>query len=376
MVRLRGRRGWRRACAEGLNPIRSMREYSELAPRSIPRRPAHAVAHAADACRRTPGAHDRRANRRGFGRGRYAGTMSDGRELLTMADVAFGFPDRPIFEGLSLRARSGDRIGVLGENGTGKSTALRLATGELVPAAGAVTRRGSLTYIPQQLDAGEATVGELVLESLAEVTAAAAALEEAVANFDHETGNLTDLTAATARLEALRPWDAERRLEETMTRLGAHRDVSRRLAELSVGERYRTRLACALARQSEILVVDEPTNHLDDAATDFLTSTLAAWAGAVVIVTHDRRLLSDVATEILDLDPAADGRPTRYRGDYRAYRAAKEEATRRWRRAYRAQMRRTQHLEEVLDQSYEGLSDEWRPPKGSEKHRRGTRARP
>src|SRR5690606_31690029 len=103
---------------------------------------------------------------------------------------------------------------------------------------------------------------------------------------------------------------------------------------------------------------------------------LRAWPGVVVIVTHDRRLLDDVMTAILDLDPSMDGRPTLYgESSYATYRFARTQALRRWRARYAAERKRAAALAERLDEAYEGLSDEWRPPKGSEKHRRATRAR-
>ncbi len=186
-------------------------------------------------------------------------------------------------------------------------------------------------------------------------------------------GKLTELLARAERLEA---WDADRRVDEALTRLGAPRDPARRLDELSVGERYQVRLACRLAERTDLLLLDEPTNHLDDEAIGFLTHQLATWRGGVVVVTHDRQLLDDVATAILDLDPSMDGTPTLYgQPGYLAYRFAKNQALVRWRQRYRVERKRAEQLAERLDASYEGLSDEWRPLKGSNKNRRGTHAR-
>ena len=146
--------------------------------------------------------------------------------------------------------------------------------------------------------------------------------------------------------------------------------------ELSVGERYRVRLACRIGERADLLLLDEPTNHLDAAGIDYLTARLRDWPGAVVIVTHDRRLLDDVMTAILDLDPAMDGRPALYGATrYSDYRFLKSQMVRRWRARYRAERKRAIALAERLDSTYENLSDEWRPPKGSQKHRRATRAR-
>ncbi|MBX9245232.1 ABC-F family ATP-binding cassette domain-containing protein, partial [Actinotalea ferrariae] len=184
------------------------------------------------------------------------------------------------------------------------------------------------------------------------------------------------LARALTAAERLAVWDADRRADEALTRFGAPRDTDRRLAELSVGERYRARLACRIAQRPDVLLLDEPTNHLDVDGIEHLTEELRRWPGVVVIVTHDRRLLDDVMTAILDLDPSVDGRPTLYgESSYATYRFQRSQALRRWRARYAAERKRAATLAERLDEAYEGLSDEWRPPKGSARHGRATRAR-
>ncbi|WP_251153337.1 ATP-binding cassette domain-containing protein [Cellulosimicrobium sp. Marseille-Q4280] len=296
---------------------------------------------------------------------------------LAADDLAFSYPGRPVLDGVSVRVAEGTRLGVVGENGTGKSTLLHVLSGDLVPSRGEVRRAGDLAVVEQELAVAPGqTVGDLVHATLAELRAVAAALDAAAREFDHDTGDLAELTAILARAEHLAVWDADRRVDVALSRLAACRDRDRELATLSVGERYRVRLACRLAERAELLLLDEPTNHLDTSGIDFLTGELVAWRGGVVMVTHDRQLLDDVATEILDLDPSMDGKPVLYgQPGYLSYRFAKNQALHRWRQRYRAERKRAEKLAEVLDASYEGLSDEWRPPKGSQKHRRATRAR-
>ncbi|SKC77879.1 ABC-F family ATP-binding cassette domain-containing protein [Krasilnikoviella flava] len=296
---------------------------------------------------------------------------------LTATDLAFAYPGRPVLDGVSLRVSDGTRLGVVGENGSGKSTLLHLLAGDLQPARGGIRRKGSVALVEQELvtTPGQ-TVGDLVRGTLAGLRALAAEIEAEAAAFDHETGDLRRLSGLLARAEHLAAWDADRRVEVALTRLDAVRDPDRRLDTLSVGQRYRVRLACRLAERADLLLLDEPTNHLDDSAIEFLTGELIAWRGGVVVVTHDRELLDDVATAILDLDPSMDGKPVLYgQPGYLAYRFAKNQALHRWRQRYRAEQERARVLAERLDASYEGLSDEWRPAKGSQKHRRATRAR-
>ncbi|SDS70493.1 macrolide transport system ATP-binding/permease protein [Paraoerskovia marina] len=296
---------------------------------------------------------------------------------LVASDLSFSYPDLPVLDRVDLAVGPGARLGVVGENGTGKSTLLRLLAGELDPAGGSVRRDGSLAVVEQEMVVpDDLRVGDLVDASLGELRAVAARLQAETDDFDHESGDLARLGDLMAAAEHLAVWDADRRVDVALSRLGACRDRDRELATLSVGQRFRVRLACRLAERSDLLLLDEPTNHLDDAGLEFLTGELLAWRGGVVVVTHDRELLDDVATAILDLDPSVDGRPVLYgQPGYLAYRFAKNQALKKWRRRYRAERQRAEHLAQVLDRSYEGLSDEWRPPKGSQKHRRATRAR-
>ena len=303
---------------------------------------------------------------------------------LGVRDLVVGFPGRAVLSGVTFAAGAGDRIGLVGENGTGKTTLLRVLGGELAATSGTVSVRGSVATVRQDLEAAPSTtVGDLVDDALAPVREVATRYAEALdalsslaAGDDGHGAAAERLTRALAEAERAQVWDADRRADEALSRFGAPRDPARSLATLSVGERYRARLACTIAGRADILLLDEPTNHLDAEGIDYLTARLQAWPGAVVIVTHDRRLLDDVMTAILDLDPSVDGRPVLYgESSYAAYRFARAAALRRWRARYAAERQRAATLARRLDDAYEGLSDEWRPPKGSQTHRRATRAR-
>ncbi|WP_135848322.1 ABC-F family ATP-binding cassette domain-containing protein [Serinibacter arcticus] len=315
--------------------------------------------------------------------------MSTTPGLIAARKVTFAYPGRPVLADVSLTVSGRNRIGLVGENGSGKSTLLQILAGRLEPATGTVRRRGTLTMVAQELQAvPHETLGDLLAASMQRSRAAQTRMEEAAARAAAidagevdpggrtRAGAMAEVADAVAAYENARAWDADRELDEALTRFGAPRDLGRPLTEMSVGERYRVHLACALAERSDVLLLDEPTNHLDLAAIEHLTARLEEWPGAVVLVTHDRQLLDDVVSEILDLDSTMNGPPARYGAlHYADYRASKDAALARWRTRFRTEQKRLEELFYSRDSSYEGLSDEWRPPKGSNKNRRGTRAK-
>ena len=308
---------------------------------------------------------------------RGAADLAPGPVHLVADAVTYAYPGRAVLECVDLVASDGARIGVVGENGAGKTTLLRVLAGELDPQGGVVRVVGRIAVVAQELDfRPDATVGTLTGEALSGVRVVAAQLDAAIAAFDHDSGALGTLGVVMARAEQLAAWDVDRRVDEALTRFGAPRDPQRRLDELSVGERYRVRLACRIAERADILLLDEPTNHLDAVGIEYLTAHLRSWQGVVVIVTHDRQLLDDVMTAILDLDPSMDGGPVLYGATrYATYRFMKDQALRRWRARHAAERKRAETLAAQLDASYEGLSDAWRPLKGSRPNRRATHAR-
>jgi macrolide transport system ATP-binding/permease protein len=156
--------------------------------------------------------------------------------------------------------------------------------------------------------------------------------------------------------------------------LGACTDRSRELRTLSVGQRYRVRLACLLGAPHDLLLLDEPTNHLDAAGLDFLTDRLRASTGGLALVSHDRALLRDVAREFLDLDPTPTGSPHLYAGGYDGWQQGRARDRRRWEQDFEDQQAEHQRLTDAVDHARDRLSTGWRPPKGTGRHKRQTRA--
>ncbi|UJW36816.1 ATP-binding cassette domain-containing protein [Saccharothrix sp. AJ9571] len=281
-----------------------------------------------------------------------------------------------MLEDVSLVVSAGQCLGVVGENGSGKTTLLHLLAGSLPPDTGTVSRHGSAAMAGQELPFTEhdtvATLLDVALagarEALAELDAASAALAEQAPGADDR------FAAALTRAEELDAWDAERRADLALAGLGATTDRGRRLAELSVGQRYRVRLACLLAEGVDILLLDEPTNHLDAAALGYLTGRIREHPGAVVLVSHDRMLLDEVCGSLLDLDPTADGGPKVHGGGYTEYKREKAAERVRWEQRYALESGEAERLEHDATAAANRLISSWRPDKGVNKHKRATRA--
>ncbi|WP_209618436.1 ABC-F family ATP-binding cassette domain-containing protein [Saccharothrix coeruleofusca] len=295
---------------------------------------------------------------------------------LSASDVHLSFGGRPVLAGVDLTASAGDRLAVVGENGRGKTTLLRVLAGHLPADRGRVRRVGGLGFADQRLPLGdEHTVGHLVDLELTAVRAALRELDiaaEALAGGG--PGAESAYAEALAVAERLDAWDADRRVEVSLAALGAVADRSRPLGSLSVGQRHRVRLACLLGAGHDLLLLDEPTNHLDSGGLDHLTERLLRHPGVVVLVSHDRALLADVATTVLDLDPTHDGRPRLHGGGYAGHLAARRAERARWEALHLEQVAERQRLADDLAAARDRLQDSWRPGKGHGKHTRATRA--
>ena len=283
---------------------------------------------------------------------------------------------RPLLTDVDVTVSATTKLAVVGENGSGKTTLLRILTGRLTPDAGTVERAGTIAIADQELPApARTTVGDLVDAAIRPALSALAAFDEAAAALATESPGAQDAySRALDRCTQLDAWDAQRRVDIALESLGAVTDRSRPLAHLSVGQRYRVRLACVLGAQPELLVLDEPTNHLDAAGLDFLTATLSARSSGLLLVSHDAALLADTAHEFLDLDPTSDGRPRLHGGGWDGWRTGRARDREAWQAAYDDQQAQHRRLQEAVDQARGRLSTGWRPDKGTHKHQRQSRA--
>ena len=211
-----------------------------------------------------------------------APSASRPRSHLRAQDLRKGFGDGAVLDGVSLTVTAGQRLAVIGDNGAGKSTLLRLLAGTLVPDSGDVRcTTESRSLIEQEMDApAGTTVATVRAEALRSPRDALAALQDAASGLAAGAKDAAErYAAALAHAERVAAWDAERRLEAALDAFDAHFDPERPLAGLSVGQRYRLRLGCALADPAGTVLLDEPSNHLDDSSLDRLAQWLLEFPG-------------------------------------------------------------------------------------------------
>ncbi|MEU9605388.1 ABC-F family ATP-binding cassette domain-containing protein [Streptomyces sp. NPDC048057] len=249
---------------------------------------------------------------------------------------------RRVLDGVSLTASPGHRIGLIGENGVGKSTLLRLLAGVDEPESGSVTRPADVGFLRQEVSYETPwTIADVLADALREARedlAELARLSEEIARVPEDApGHAELLDAYGRRLERAQErdaWDADRRAALVLDGLGlGSLGHDRPVGSLSGGQRGRLALAALLVRRPSALLLDEPTNHLDDDAAAFLEEQVRGLPGAVVLASHDRAFLDAVCTDVVDLDPAVEG-PVRHGGNYSAYLAQKRAERLRWERRY------------------------------------------
>lgn len=296
---------------------------------------------------------------------------------LTATQLSVRRGHRVVVAGLDLTVAPGQVVATVGENGSGKSSLLLALAGRLEPDSGSVIRRGTVGFAGQEVAvrAGR-TVADEVADTLAPARAALDELDAAAAALADDTrADATEAyDAALTAAMLIDAWDAERRVAVALAALDADHPGDTRLDRLSVGQRHRVALACLLAGSDDFLLLDEPTNHLDSTALTFLGQSLRERRGGVVLVSHDRALLREVANVFVDLDPTADGRPSVHGGSYDAWRAARTAERARWEQEHLRGVAEEARLSADLRAAQDRLVSGWRPPKGTGKHQRSTRA--
>jgi ATP-binding cassette subfamily F protein uup len=233
--------------------------------------------------------------------------------LITLLDAQLAFGHVPLLDHAGFSLETAERVGLIGRNGAGKSSLLKILGGLEKPDDGSlqVQNNTRIAYVAQEplLDA-DASIFEAVSDGLARVRAL----------IDEYSQGHGDLDAMQSEIEALDGWNWEQRVSETLHRL--HLDPEAVVRNLSGGTKKRVALAQALVTQPDVLLLDEPTNHLDLDSIEWLEGLLVEFKGSIITITHDRTFLDKVATRIVELDR---GQLLSYPGNFAAYVAQKAE---------------------------------------------------
>ena len=254
--------------------------------------------------------------------------------VMTVEDLGKSYGEKALFSHVNLNINEGDKIGIVGINGTGKSTFLRTVAGRLAADTGSmVTMRNlRISFLEQskEFEAGNTVLMEAFKDD--------SPLMQALRNYESalaksEAGDTSEevqklLVKASGQIDALNGWSMESEAKSILTHLGIT-DFEAKVESLSSGQQKRLALATALIQPCDLLLLDEPTNHLDSETIGWLEEYLASWKGSLLMVTHDRYFLDRVASGILEFDK---GRTYSYQGNYseflelKAARIEREEA--------------------------------------------------
>lgn len=233
--------------------------------------------------------------------------------LLRFDGIGLEFGDQVILRDAELSIEPGERICLIGRNGAGKSTTLKLITGGIEADRGEIIRKSDLivSQLEQNLpEAMDMPVADVIRSGLAQIEQLLVDYETR-SKFELDKHGLRELEALHAKIDAHDGWHLDQRVETTITELNLPAEKS--MNELSGGWRRRVALAKALVQNPDLLLLDEPTNHLDIATIKWLEDRIYGYPGAVLFITHDRAFLQRLATRIVEIDR---GKLTSWPGDY------------------------------------------------------------
>ena len=245
--------------------------------------------------------------------------------LITLQNISLAFGGQPVLDRISMQIEAGERVCLVGRNGEGKSSLMRLIAGEQPPDSGRIIRQQGVktARLDQEVEAGlEGTVYSVVSGGVGRLMVLLELHRDVSSRLaeDHSESLLTELAGVEHEMETAGAWQVRQQIETVLTRLQLEPD--RDFAELSGGMKRRVLLARALVCDPDLLLLDEPTNHLDIESITWLEEFLQASSCTLLFVTHDRDLLRKLATRILDLER---GSISSWPGDYDTYLRRKEE---------------------------------------------------
>ena len=258
--------------------------------------------------------------------------------LLSANELRLSYGYQTLLDGVTLAVSAGEKVGLVGRNGCGKTSLLKILTGSQQADSGEISLRRALRvgYLPQEFELDpELSVHE-------NIAAGAADVVEAIRRYEGGDGSEAELADLLHLIDHADGWNLDARIKATATALGTP-PLETAVGPLSGGEKRRVALCRALASQPDLLLLDEPTNHLDADSIRWLEDFLKTYAGAVIFVTHDRYFLDVIATRIIEID---NGKAYSHPGNYTAYLESKAV---RQQIAEQTERRRQRFLREELD---------------------------
>jgi ATP-binding cassette subfamily F protein uup len=231
--------------------------------------------------------------------------------LLSANELTLSYGPQNLLDGVTLAVEAGEKVGMVGRNGCGKTSLLKILSRESEPDSGEIALRRNLRvgYLPQEFELNPN------LTVIQNITSGVADLAEAITKYEAGEGSEEELADLLHFIEHADGWNLDLRIKTTAEALGAP-DLNSPITDLSGGEKRRVALCRALVRQPDLLLLDEPTNHLDAESISWLEDTLRTFAGAVIFVTHDRYFLDTIATRIIEID---NGKAYSHPGNYTAF---------------------------------------------------------
>ena len=272
---------------------------------------------------------------------------------LSITDLSKSYNLHTILNQVSLILNPGERIGLVGPNGVGKSTLIKIIAGQLAADSGTVSipPQIELGYLPQVISGyDEQTLGDLIAQSSRRLSALEVEMRQleahmAVLEGDTLADAMTHYGEVSDQFERLGGYEREHQVAAVLAGLHIdHLPAERRFSTLSGGEKARAGLALLLLGTPDVLLLDEPTNHLDIHALEWLESYLAAYRGAILVVSHDRQFLNRIVTAIVEIDEHT-RQGKRYQGDYDTYAQSKLGERQKWEMDYARQQEEIRELQ-------------------------------
>jgi macrolide transport system ATP-binding/permease protein len=294
--------------------------------------------------------------------------------LLMIDQISKAYGDNQVLNSVSFTLAEGQKLGLVGANGVGKSTLLKIIVGEIEADGGKVTLAAGtrLGYLPQVLTNADAmSVDELIMASLAELTALEARLRELEALMAHANGDLDALLAdygqVSEQFERRGGYDLEHRRQAILAGLQIdHIDPCRPVGTLSGGEKSRVGLAALLLQEPDLLLLDEPTNHLDFRALSWLEEYLSSFRGGLLAVSHDRHFLNQTVGAIVEIDEHSKEAKL-YNGNYDFYAQVKAQERVKWEESYWAQQEEIWELRKLIKLKARQVGHTNRAPRDGDK---------